>query len=303
MIPYETNNFNHMKRTCLQETQIPVKISDVSSIRPLKTNYLRMKITVLTENLAGGHFLAEHGLSFLIEHDNKTILFDTGQSDVFLSNARKLGIDLQKKVDQLILSHGHWDHGDGLQFIKNKPLLTHPAAFMKRFRKNDSTSIGLKMSLEEIKNKFQLTSSAKPVHLSNDIIFLGEIPRTNVFESQTTPFVDEDGAEDYIPDDSALAIIHDEKLIIISGCAHSGICNICEYAKRITGIKTIQAVIGGFHLKHQNEQTKRTIQYFKNEKVEQLIPSHCTELPALSAFYSTFKTHQLKTGQILEFSK
>ena len=260
-----------------------------------------MKITVLTENLAGGHFLAEHGLSYLIEYDGKSILFDTGHSDVFLKNAKKLEIDLQNKVDIVVLSHGHWDHGDGLQFIKNKPLVAHPSAFIKRYRKNDSTPVGLRLSEEFLKQNFELTTARNPIQLSEHIFFLGEVPRLNDFEAQTTPFKDAKDLDDFVPDDSALAIIQNEKLIIISGCAHSGICNICEYAKQVTNINSIQAVIGGFHLKHNNGQTKRTIQYFKEQNITTLIPSHCTELPALAAFHSSFKNKQLKTGQSIDF--
>ena len=258
-----------------------------------------MKLTVLTENLAGGHFLAEHGLSYMVEHNNKTILFDTGHSDVFIKNAIKLGIDLNKKTDLIVLSHGHWDHGDGLRYLENKPLLTHPAAFMKRFRKNDTSPLGLSLTKEEIQTKFDLTTSATPVKISEHIIFLAEIPRLNDFEAQTTVFADENGADDFVPDDSALAIIKNEKLIIIAGCAHAGICNICEYARQVSGIKTIQTVIGGFHLKHNDKQTKRTIRYFQDEKVPHLFPSHCTALPALAAFYQAFSISSIKTGEIL----
>jgi 7,8-dihydropterin-6-yl-methyl-4-(beta-D-ribofuranosyl)aminobenzene 5'-phosphate synthase len=258
-----------------------------------------MKLTVLTENLAGGHFLAEHGLSYLIEYDGKTILFDTGHSDVFIKNAAKLGIDLQEKVDLVILSHGHWDHGDGLRFLKDKPLLAHPAAFMKRFRKNGGSPVGLSLSKEDILTKFDLTTSATPVIITEHMIFLAEVLRLNGFEAQTTAFVDENGADDFVPDDSALAIIKDEKLVIVSGCAHSGICNICEYAKHVSGIKTIQAVIGGFHLKQNNAQTQRTIEYFQKEKVRHLYPSHCTELPALAAFYEAFAIGEVRTGMVI----
>jgi 7,8-dihydropterin-6-yl-methyl-4-(beta-D-ribofuranosyl)aminobenzene 5'-phosphate synthase len=57
-----------------------------------------MKITVLTDNHAGTRTQAEHGLSLLIEYDGKKILFDTGQSDLFLRNAASL-----VKTDHLIL--------------------------------------------------------------------------------------------------------------------------------------------------------------------------------------------------------
>ena len=260
-----------------------------------------IKITILTENVAGGRFLAEHGLSYLIEIDGEKILFDTGHSDVFLKNAKRLGIDIQNEVEKVILSHGHWDHGDGLQFIENKSLIAHPTSFIKRFRKADNSTVGLLLSRDEIKNKFNLTESEKPVKITDNLIFLGEIPRENDFESQTTTFVTEAGEPDFIPDDSALAAIINNELLIITGCSHSGICNICEHAKTVTGIENISAVIGGFHLKLQNKQTTKTIEYFKRNKISRVLPSHCTELPALAAFYDSFKIEQIKTGMKFQF--
>jgi len=260
-----------------------------------------MKLTVLTENIAGGQFLAEHGLSYLIQHENRSILFDAGHSDIFLKNAERLQLNLQDEVDVIVLSHGHWDHGDGLRFVQHKPLVTHPSSFMKRFRKRDQTNLGLTLSRTETESRFELRTSAKPVQISDHIVFLGEIPRTNKFESQTTTFVDENGQDDFVPDDSALAFIKDDELIIVTGCSHSGICNICKYAKEVTGISRIKAVIGGFHLKHNNTQTQQTINYFKQEQVETLLPSHCTDLPALAAFQTNFQNQFVKTGQTYQF--
>ncbi|WP_299578758.1 MBL fold metallo-hydrolase [uncultured Sunxiuqinia sp.] len=260
-----------------------------------------MKLSILTDNTAGSHFLAEHGLSYLIQVDGMNILFDTGHSDVFRQNASKLGIDLQQEVSLIVLSHGHWDHGNGLRFLQGKPLLTHPEAFIRRFRKKDRSPLGLALSYEEINQQFALTTSAKPYRISDRIFYLGEIPRTTPFESQSTPFEQENGADDFVPDDSALAIVNHGKLIVISGCAHSGICNICEYAKQVTGVQTIDAVIGGFHLKSQDEQTRQTIRYFEQENIRTLLPSHCTELAALAAFHAAFGIVQAKTGQIISF--
>ncbi len=260
-----------------------------------------MRLTVLTENLAGGRLLAEHGLSYLIEHDGKTVLFDTGHSNVFLKNADRMGINIHDNIDAIVLSHGHWDHGDGLRFLENSTLITHPLAFIKRFRKRDNTNIGLALSKSELEQKFELITSEKPYSVSSELIFLGEVPRNNNFESQTTTFVDETGNDDFIPDDSGIVVKLKNELLVISGCAHSGICNIIEHAIQITGIKKVKAVAGGFHLKHNNVQTQKTIEYLKQHNVEQVYPSHCTELPALSAFYAEFKIQQLKTGISLNF--
>jgi len=258
-----------------------------------------MKLYILTENTASGKFLAEHGLSYFIEYD-KNVLLDTGHSDVFLQNAKKLNIDINQ-VDTVVLSHGHWDHGDGLRFVSNKKLICHPDVFQKRYRKGGNENIGLELSFEDLKNKFEILYTRLPYEVSKNIIFLGEIPRNNSFESQITSFEDEDQKDDFVLDDSGLVIKVNEEIIVISGCAHSGICNMIEYAKSITGINKIRAVIGGFHLKYNNQQTKETIKYLKSQDIKDIYPSHCTELPALSAFYEQFKIKQLKAGMVLNF--
>ena len=253
-----------------------------------------MKLTVLTENVASGYFAAEHGLSYLIEHDT-TLLFDTGHSDVFIRNAARLNIDLEQ-IKTVALSHGHWDHGNGLKHLNMKTLICHPDAFMKRYHRNNSEDVGLDLNREQMAVHFDIIESRKPYHISDSIIFLGEIPRLNDFEAQHTDFVDAHERDDFVPDDSALAVIDNNELVVVSGCSHAGICNIVEYAKKVSGIRKVKAVIGGFHLKEIDTQTRKTIAYFKENKVQRLLPSHCTQLPALSAFYQAFKTEQVKTG-------
>jgi len=260
-----------------------------------------MKISILTENCAGAGFLAEHGLSYLIEHEGEKILFDTGHTNVFIKNAKTLGIDIQEEVDTVILSHGHWDHGDGLRYIENKALITHPEVFIKRFRKNDNSNIGLKLSKSDIEQKFKLILKGEPYYISDKIVFLGQIPRLNNFEAKTTPFLNELGGSDFVIDDSAVAVIQNNELIVITGCSHSGICNIIEYACKVTGISKVRTVIGGFHLKNKDLKTKHTINFLKKNNINTIYPSHCTALPALVAFYEDFNIEQLKTGMILNF--
>ncbi len=259
-----------------------------------------MKLYVLTENTASAKFKAEHGLSYTIEYDGTQILFDTGHSDVFLQNAAMFGLDLDQ-VKIVVLSHGHWDHGDGLRFIDHKNMICHPDVFQKRFRKGGTENIGLVLSEKELKKKFDILYTRLPYEINEHIIFLGEIPRVNNFESKTTSFVTEDQKDDFVMDDSGLVIKLNNEIVIVSGCAHSGICNMIEYAKSVTGINKVKAVIGGFHLKYNNKQTQETIQYLKNQNISELYPSHCTELPALAAFYNEFKIKQLKSGMILNF--
>jgi len=260
-----------------------------------------MKIIVLTENHAGGHYGAEHGLSYFIESKEFKLLFDTGHSDLFLKNAAKGGINLENEIDTIALSHGHWDHGNGLQNITGKKLICHPDAFMKRYRKGGVENIGLDNTRYFYDNSFDLMESRDPVEIYPGVFFLGEIPRKNDFESQLTSFIDESGNPDFIPDDSALAIISDTKLAVISGCAHAGIVNIVEYAREVSQIHELKLVIGGFHLKHKNLQTEKTVEFFEKNRPEILIPSHCTDLPALSMFHDKFKSPLLKTGDVINF--
>ncbi|MCU0473759.1 MAG: MBL fold metallo-hydrolase [Bacteroidales bacterium] len=259
-----------------------------------------MQISVLTENHAGAFTLAEHGLSYLIEFDGKRILFDTGQSDMFLKNAGIMNVSMEN-IDMIVLSHGHFDHGDGLDLLSAGSLVCHPGCFIKRYRKSDNSYIGLKNSKKELTEKFNLITSSKPYKLSDKIFFLGEIPRLTEFESKNTTFIFEDGTPDLVIDDSALVLIMPEGSFVVTGCGHAGIVNTLEHAKKTTGIKKIYGVMGGFHLKEIDIQTKETIMYIKENKVKHVLPSHCTELPALAAFYDSFGIRQIKTGDTLKF--
>ena len=112
-------------------------------------------------------------------------------------------------------------------------MICHPGCFVKRYRKSDHTFIGLKNSKEEVSRMFNLITSAEPYKISEKIFFLGEIPRLTSFESLTTSFVFEDGSHDYVMDDSAIAMITDKGLFVVTGCGHSGIVNTLEHAKKL----------------------------------------------------------------------
>jgi 7,8-dihydropterin-6-yl-methyl-4-(beta-D-ribofuranosyl)aminobenzene 5'-phosphate synthase len=259
-----------------------------------------MKISILTDNHPGVNTPAEHGLSYLIEFDGKRLLFDTGQSDMFMKNAKIMNASLAN-IDMIILSHGHFDHGNGLDYLSGFHLLCHPGCFVKRYRKTERLYLGLKNSETELKSKYDLITSVSPYKISEKVYFLGEIPRLTDFESQTTSFVREDGTPDYVPDDSAVAIILPEGLFIITGCGHAGVVNTLEYARKISGVTILHGIMGGFHLKENNTQTRETIRYLKENKLKHIYPSHCTEFPVLSLFYETFGNTPVKTGTIFYF--
>lgn len=261
-----------------------------------------MKLSILSENMAGMRFGAEHGISYLFEKDGRKILLDAGHSDLYIRNARLMNIDVDKEVDTVVLSHGHWDHGDGLLHLKGKKLICHPDVWLKRYRKDEKSSeVGLAFSREEALQRFSIMESSQAYEIFPGAWFIGEVPRLNDFESQTTGFKLQDGSDDYVNDDSGLMFVENNKLIIISGCAHSGICNTIEHCKKISGIDEVKVVLGGFHLKKTDNQTLKTIEYLQEQNIEYIYPSHCTDMPALAAFYNAFKFTQLRTGMVFSW--
>lgn len=221
-----------------------------------------MLIKVLVED---NNEINEHGLSLYIEYADQKILFDTGQSNLYLKNAKKMSVDLSL-IDFVVLSHGHYDHGNGLIHLSEKKLLCHPEVFLRRYR--NETYIGINQSKEAIEEKFDLITSSDPYYITKDICFLGEV------KPRETKYVLEDGSIDCIPDDSALAINTRNGIIIITGCSHAGILNIIEKSKVVFEKEKIHAVIGGFHLKEVNSALDLVVKGFKN--IEHIYTGHCT---------------------------
>ncbi|MFA8436252.1 MAG: MBL fold metallo-hydrolase [Marinifilaceae bacterium] len=258
-----------------------------------------MRVKVLVDNTAGVFCEAAHGFSLWIEADRK-ILFDAGPSDLFLRNAKKLNIDLDE-ADAIVLSHGHWDHGNGLEHLSGKSLITHPHSFIKRFREKDFSHIGLPFSREQAMQRYDLVESIGPHWLSDNMVFLGQIPRRFDFEEGPSFFVKEDGSPDPVEDDSALVVKHSKGLVVITGCAHSGVCNTVAYAREVCKEERVHAVLGGFHLKKRNPRTMKTVEYLKNLGVDRVLPTHCTGIEPLMEFYREFGGKPLHAGACLLF--
>ncbi|MDA3892154.1 MAG: MBL fold metallo-hydrolase [Salinivirgaceae bacterium] len=262
---------------------------------------LKLKIYILVDNVASATCNAEHGLSYVIDFD-KQILFDTGQSDLFVKNAKQMQIDIDE-INTVVLSHGHYDHGNGLSMLKNKKLICHPDVFTHRFSGKQHKYVGINLSKTDAASRFDIIEAKEPYWISEKMFFLGEVPKNFGFEKHETSFHLENNEPDKLLDDSALVVKMSQGLFIVSGCAHSGICNIIEHAKAVSGEKIIFGVIGGFHLKLNNKQTKETVQYMKNNDIKVVMPSHCTDLPALSVFHSEFGSKQVKVGNSYTYSE
>ena len=276
-----------------------------------------MKLTVLVDNntYIDRYFLGEPALSFFIENEGKRILFDCGYSNIFFDNARKMGINLHF-LDYLALSHCHLDHTWGIETLIReyteaqlekqdfqKPLLVaHPKIFVSTFVEGVG-EIGTLLSENKIHPHFSLQLSKNPVALTENLIFLGEIPRVFPFESM--PPIGRKAGEshdDFLPDDTALAYKTARGLVIITGCSHAGICNITEYAKKVCNDNHVVAIIGGLHLLNPpKEQLAGTIEYIKSLNLTALYACHCTDFNSKCELAKVAPVKEVGVGLGVEF--
>ena len=262
-----------------------------------------MKLTVLCDNntFIDQYYLGEPALCFYLENEDDCILFDTGYSDVFMRNAKKMGIDLDQ-VNKIVLSHGHNDHTGGLvHYLKEKrnvEVIAHPDTFI--YREDETGVISSPLTAEELNEKCDLHLTREPYEFSKDLIYLGEIPVTCEFEKRIPIGKTGDEEDDYILDDSALVYQGKDGIFIITGCSHSGICNIIEYAKKVTGTDKVAGVIGGFHLLQEGERLNRTVEYLKKQKIKDLYPCHCVSLKAKIALANETEIQETGTGLSIE---
>lgn len=280
-----------------------------------------MKITILVDNTAlfDRYFTAEHGFSAYIEAEGSGVLFDTGYSDAVIKNAQKMQIDLFG-LDFIVLSHGHSDHTGGLyhlirhleeakinNFTHRLPeLVAHPRCFYPR-EKPPLPNNGSLLDEAEVLRHFPVNLSDRPVWITNDLVFLGEIPRRHSFE-QTDPgkrrIILPNGITepDSLLDDSALAFHSAAGLVIITGCSHAGICNITEYAREVCGENRVLDIIGGLHLRGGGPQVEGTLNYLQGQNLAALHPCHCTALPAKVALARVAPLEETGVGLRLEYS-
>lgn len=246
-----------------------------------------MKFTILTENRKShNNCINEDGLSILIEINNEKVLLDSGITDAFLKNAQSLGINLDE-VNTIVLSHGHWDHGNGLKYLNSKKtLILHPECYTERYSlRRNMAYAGINENKEELSKKFDLIETREKYQISKNIWFLGQVNRKYEVPVKNLPTVLKDGEIDYLEDDCGGIVVKiDKGIIVFSSCSHSGINNIVEQAKNITGEDKIIAVVGGFHLKEVDVYTQEIVQYFKDNKIEKAYMGHCTSDEVIEYF-------------------
>jgi len=242
MTQFKLNEVDKLEIWTLEDNYIDLVSGDNSAIvaRGMPVKDMQLKNSIL----------AEHGFSAMVTTTTKekprTMLFDFGFSeDVVTRNATALGVHLTK-VEVATLSHGHMDHFGGLAEVAARigknglGLILHPAAFRRNryVEPIQGTKTGLPtLEREKVETLgFKITEAKEPLLLlDGDALFLGEIPRRTSFEKGLpNAFYDEREQKvlDLIEDDTAVVMnLGSKGLVVLSGCAHSGIINTVDYAR------------------------------------------------------------------------
>jgi len=251
-----------------------------------------MKIVTLVENYVNGSALkAEHGLSIHISDDDGTsILFDAGLSEIYLQNAKSIGIDIST-VDHFVLSHGHCDHSGGLPaFLKvNKKAKIHikDEAFSPKYYREE-IFVGMP-ELAECDGR--IVNNDAPLQLSRHVSL---IPKIAIEDWKNTYFKDLKVKHlgqleaDTVEEEQFLLIQKNDELSVLTACSHRGIKNILNAAQRISALP-FDLILGGLHLIDSSfEEFQEIEKYFASISPKRLGLSHCTGIDAFSFLRSRF---------------
>ena len=260
---------------------------------------MTLRIRILCENSAGPFTgtLGEHGFAALVENGESSLLFDTGGGQTLLFNAQRMNLDL-RKVEQVVLSHGHYDHAGGLwpllQSCGPKKVLAHPEVFRRRYsiREGVSRSVGIPYAEEFLAGlgaSFSLSDDFRAI--APGIFLSGTVPRVTPFETGDAGLsCDECGCSaDRVPDDQSLVMLSPKGLVLLLGCCHAGVVNTVQHARERTGVDKVYAVLGGFHLAFSSEaQTEATVKALRGFGVKKICAGHCTGFEASARLARAF---------------
>jgi 7,8-dihydropterin-6-yl-methyl-4-(beta-D-ribofuranosyl)aminobenzene 5'-phosphate synthase len=236
--------------------------------------------------------VGEHGLSFYIETGVARLLFDTGQSSLFLDNAHHLGIDLSS-LDAVVLSHGHYDHGGGLAALAELtrrpfPLYAGKGLTDSRYSKvgDKLVSIGLEAVTAAISKAFPVCIVESRSEIAKGLCILPKADRADgSFASQRFRRICEGTEVVDCFDDELSLVAHDEEgIAVITGCAHRGIVNIAKAAMAAFPGRPLKALIGGLHLVDaSSDAVAKTATAVAALEPKAVYCSHCTGLSGYAA--------------------
>ncbi len=270
---------------------------------------MALKITVLLEDSPGTNPILkfEHGLSFFIQKDGHVMLFDTGQSGVFLDNARQLGIDMSK-LDFVVLSHGHYDHSGGFRALceisSGFQLVTGKGFFVEKYsvKEAEHTFKGNNFNKDFLEKKGIVRKVMKDTitELVPGIFAVTHFYKDNTDEVSSSAYKLYDGSmfrKDPFTDEILLAIDTPKGLVVLVGCSHPGIKNMLDTVLSALN-RPLYAVLGGIHLiEASEERINSTINYFKKSGIRHLGTCHCTGEKAQNKLKSLGERFmEVKTG-------
>ena len=269
-----------------------------------------MRITTLVENVSTDPLLgSEHGLSLWIETNTKKILFDSGATTLFEKNAEVLGVDLST-ADFAVLSHGHWDHGGGMnRFLalnEKAPIYLKKSALGSYYSRRDEETLAYAGLDDELKESDRFIFSDEHTDLGDGAFLFGRIEgKEFVPEGNKTLYVEADGGMGIDPfeHEHCLGIEEGEEKVLFSGCSHLGIVNIVEQYRMLRGFYPTR-VIGGFHLsKIEDVHTLKKIAMRLLESGAAFYTGHCTGEASYRILkeYMQERLEYLPTGRVLEF--
>ncbi|NMA48260.1 MAG: MBL fold metallo-hydrolase [Tissierellia bacterium] len=271
-----------------------------------------MIIKTLVENTSILEGIAsEHGLSLYVETKNYKILFDVGESNLFLENAEKLDVNISE-IDYLIISHGHYDHGGGLRrFLQENTkaeVFIHDLAFEKHYalRSNDEIEyIGLD---EDLKTDKRIIYTSDKFFINKGLYVFSNITQKEPLpKSNSGLLTKNDGqmVDDIFLHEQNLVIEEDDEIVLITGCAHNGIVNIIKHFYDIRGLMPSH-VIGGFHLSskstgNENTETIDKIAEYLIDTDAKYYTCHCTGIEPYKQLKTIMsdKIDYLKTGSVI----
>ncbi len=220
-----------------------------------------VKISMIYNNTGeSSTFKSAWGLSVWIEKHDTATLFDTGgDPSILWENISHTGIDLNK-LSNIVISHNHWDHINGLKLILEKTA-NKPDVYVVE---ND---------FKEYTGKFpeaKLKSVSGVMQIDNDTWTTGPL-------QALLP-----GGELY---EQSLVLTQKQSMVLLTGCSHSGIVDMVKTVKKNFPDKELKLVAGGFHLisKPDNEIPKISTE-LKDLNVAKIAPSHCTGDNAINFF-------------------
>ena len=247
-----------------------------------------LQITVLVDNdVRDASLVGEHGLSMWVKADGRRILFDTGAGKALPQNAAVLGVNLAT-ADAVVLSHGHADHTGGLATVLEQAprarIVAHPAALEAKYTCSEGAApraAGMATAFVRALGSAdrQRVPTRGPTEIAPGVWVTGEVPRRTDFEDTGGRFcLDPAGQQvDTLVDDQSMWIDSAAGIVVVCGCAHSGIVNTLNAVARAAGRESISAVIGGTHLLRASpERLEQTARALEGYNVRLLATCHCT---------------------------